>query len=118
MAQQLFFRYVENLSNLVRGAPRYSRKELAHVASYFWNNLTPEVKADWKERARSLRREDPCRRRMSGFWHFTLTLETAMHSFDWDFFAYVWSCVRPEFYGRFDDYIEQAMISELENTIL
>lgn len=88
-AKTVFLEFLGRTCHLVHSVPRYSRKELATLASYFWERFTSDCKMHWKHLALQ-RRQEGGSRKLRGFWLFALTLEKALSDFDTNFLNFIW----------------------------
>lgn len=71
---------------------RYNRRDLARVASYFWNRLNDHHKQQYKISAYHENREEgrAGRRKLRGFWLFAKNLETHMKNYESYIFYEIW----------------------------
>ena len=99
-----------------------SNRALARLASYFWNRVTDHYKVEWKALAASY----SCaagltgKRKRRGFWHFTITLQHQIQSWDMSIFHEIWGRLRPEermIWMCPSDAVIQHEIGRIENAI-
>jgi len=96
-AEELFVHFCHHL-NSVFGFGYCSTSALVRLASYFWNRLTDNYKAQWKADAAYYNAERGLtgRRKRRGFWHFALSLEEAMMIHNYSIYTVIWHNLLPE----------------------
>lgn len=115
-ARLVFVELIECLSHLVVTTPRYTRKDLASLASYFWERSTPNYKNYWKSLAKQ-KRDEGTAKRLRGFWLFALTLERSLHDGNVQHFDEIWSNLAEEEKQYWCDKIDSVVRYEIERKL-
>ena len=91
--------FTSHLANfLTTGIAILEKRNLAFIASYFWERLSPGYKDIWKDMAQDTNEflHLTGRNKMKGFWLFALKLESSLFDYDYEFFEIVWLSLLPE----------------------
>lgn len=75
-----------------------TNKELAKLASYFWEKLDERYKTEWKQSAADHNYMNGLRgkRKRRGFWHFALALENQVSKYDVKIFHDIWQNLKTD----------------------
>lgn len=75
-----------------------SNRQLARLASYFWNRFTAFYKKQWKLIAANYNSENGLtgKEKRRGFWHFAIMLQEQMLNYESALFSGIWQNFLPE----------------------
>lgn len=95
-AKLSFLDFMQRMGELF-ACPCYTRSDVSHVASYFWDRMLPEIKSLHRAEARVLNDAQQLqgKDKIRGFWVFAQELEKAFLQTDYDFYESVWFHMQP-----------------------
>ena len=117
-AQNCFIDFGDHLATAF-SEKGYSYRDLARLASYFWERVNPTYQEMWKMAAkhRNWLEKRTGKRKLKGFWYFAKTLESCMLNTQYEIFAELYQSLTPKnqqiWYIPSDDLVHEELCKSI-----